>query len=168
MDFTDDGQYNISYSEMIWTAIASMGWYVIAIAISFWYVSPYIWKRYINWKLRKDEQDYAAKYHKNTDLLQETLSALEASRQKMQQEYYRKCMFARQEEKERKEKQKERFRSIDANDAGHESGNKKNEWFSIGKNKSTSIRGEYNPLMGDDSRGYRPPRRRCCGNGNCG
>lgn len=27
---------------------------------------------------------------------------------------------------------------------------------------------EYNPLMGDGSRGYRPPKRTCCGKGGCG
>lgn len=27
---------------------------------------------------------------------------------------------------------------------------------------------EYNPLMGDGSRGYRPPKRSCCKKGGCG
>jgi len=27
---------------------------------------------------------------------------------------------------------------------------------------------EYNPLMGDSSRGYRPPKRSCCKKGGCG
>lgn len=26
----------------------------------------------------------------------------------------------------------------------------------------------YNPLMGDSSRRYRPPKRSCCGKGGCG
>lgn len=51
--------------ETVWTIIVSVGWYLIAIAISFWYASPYIWAKYIKWKLKKDDQDYAAKYHKS-------------------------------------------------------------------------------------------------------
>ena len=27
---------------------------------------------------------------------------------------------------------------------------------------------EYNPLMGDSTRGYRPPKRSCCKKGGCG
>ncbi|XP_076618924.1 uncharacterized protein LOC143340630 [Colletes latitarsis] len=157
----------MDYISDAWAYIAPVGWYIIAIAISFWYASPYIWEKYRNWKLRKDEQDYAAKYHKNTDLLQERLSALEASRQRMQQNYYQKCMVAR-EEKECKREQKAQSRLIDINLVGQGLENKSNDWFPVGNDKPKSVKKDYNPLMGDGSRGYRPPKRSRCGNGGCG
>ena len=49
----------------VWNAIASVGWYIIAVVISLWLASPYIREKYTSWKLKKDEQEYAAKYHKS-------------------------------------------------------------------------------------------------------
>lgn len=108
----------------VWNAIASVGWYIIAVIILFLLASPYIREKYTSWKLKKDEQEYAAKYHKSKykydkittlhvyymliwfyhnidpDLLQKRLSGLEASRQKMQEEYYQKSILAQQKETE--------------------------------------------------------------------
>lgn len=53
------------YIVTVWNAIASVGWYIIAVIISFWLASPYIQEKYTSWKLKKDEQEYAAKYHKS-------------------------------------------------------------------------------------------------------
>ncbi|XP_053971490.1 uncharacterized protein LOC128872636 [Hylaeus volcanicus] len=168
MDYTDNGQFGMSYTEWLWSYVASVGWYLIGIAIVIWYASPNIWEKYSNWKLRKDEQEYAAKYHKNPDLLQERLSALEASRQKMQQEYYQKCMLVHPQGGEHEGKQKKQSILMDANLAGHKLGNNENTRLPSDKKSHKSLRGEYNPLMGDSSKGYRPPKRSCCSKGSCG
>lgn len=117
--------------------------------------------------MRIDEQDYAAKYHKNPDLLQERLSAVEASRQRMQESYYERCVLAQREEKEKAEK-KEAARFVDYASIGHRLGNGSRDESTFTQKKSKSLRGDYNPLMGDNSRGYRPPKRSCCGKGGCG
>ncbi|CAK9796829.1 hypothetical protein ANTPLA_LOCUS971 [Anthophora plagiata] len=166
MDYFFGKQLEIPHFRTVWTFIASVGWYLVGIMISFWLASPYIRKKYASWKLRKDEQDYAAKYHKNPDLLQERLSALEASRQKMQEEYYKKCTLVQ----EQKEKMKRSSRPI-LNNAllGHELGSKNDDQSFSTEKKHKSIKAEYNPLMGNSSRGYRPPKRSCCGKGGgCG
>ncbi|XP_076244613.1 uncharacterized protein LOC143185449 [Calliopsis andreniformis] len=167
MDYTQNGQFEISYFRMVWTIIASVGWYIVAIAVGFWYASPYIWGEYTKWKLKKDEQDYAAKYHKNLDLLQERLSGLEASRQRMQEEYRQKCIAARREGR-KENKQTDSSGLVDVTGMGSGIENKTKDSSNITEKKSKSIRREYNPLIGDSSRGYRPPKRSCCGKGGCG
>ncbi|XP_076642997.1 uncharacterized protein LOC143353500 [Halictus rubicundus] len=170
MAYAGDGQFEVSYITMIWNAVASVGWYIVAILISLWCASPYIREKYTNWKTRKEEQDYAAKYHKNPDLLQERLSAVEASRQKMQQEYYEKCALAQKDREERAERKREAARSaeVQSGSLGHRLGTETDDRLSFPKGKSNSMKKEYNPLMGDNSRGYRPPKRSCCGKGGCG
>lgn len=167
MDYSDERLLGGSYFRTAWAGIASIGWYMVAILICCWYASPYIQERYRRWKSRIDERDYAAKYHKNPDLLQERLSALEASRQRMQEKYYEKCMLAQQEEKE-KEIKKEAARLIDCTLTGQRLGNCSRDESTFVQKKSKSLRGDYNPLMGDNSRGYRPPKRSRCGKGGCG
>lgn len=170
MDHADDGQFQVSYITMIWSAVASMGWYIVAILISLWYASPYIREKYINWKMKKEEQEYAAKYHKNPDLLQQRLSAVEASRQKMQQEYYEKCTLTQKDREERAERKREASRLADAQSGvlGHRLGTEADDRLPFPKGKPNTMKKEYNPLMGDNSRGYRPPKRSCCGKGGCG
>ncbi|XP_017883703.1 selenoprotein S-like [Ceratina calcarata] len=159
------------YLNAIWSGIASIGWYLVAVAIAFWYAFPYLRERYSAWVIKKDEQDYAAKYHKNPDLsfMKERLSAVEASRQKMQ-EQYEKCIFVQKEEAEKKRKAKETQRlHMDNNSLGNVLGRRDDsEACSSSGNKEKSLKKEYNPLMGDGSRGYRPPKRSCCGKGGCG
>nr|XP_003700464.1 PREDICTED: uncharacterized protein LOC100880405 isoform X1 [Megachile rotundata] len=166
MDYKDE-TFGVSYFKAVWASIASVGWYIVAIFVCCWYASPYIQEKYRKWKLRIDERDYAAKYHKDPDLLQERLSALEASRQRMQEKYYEKCVLARQEEKE-KEIKREAARLIDNAFAGQRLGNSSRDESTFVQKNKKSLKGDYNPLMGDNSRGYRPPKRTCCGKGGCG
>ncbi|XP_033204787.2 uncharacterized protein LOC117165509 isoform X2 [Bombus vancouverensis nearcticus] len=168
-----DQQVQISLLTMyiflqIWSTIASVGWYIIGITICIWWASPYILEKYANWKLRKNEQEYAAKYHKNPDLLQERLIGLEASRQKMQEEYYQKCMLAEEERTEKGNAKGIPKLILDNNVIGDRPGKKNNDSPPFTEKKHKSIREGYNPLMGDGSRGYRPPKRTCCGKGSCG
>ncbi|KAK1127641.1 hypothetical protein K0M31_003141 [Melipona bicolor] len=170
-------EFGVFYYRIIWNAIASVGWYIIAVVISFWLASPYIREKYTSWKLKKDEREYAAKYHKNPDLLQKRLSSLEASRQKMQEEYYQKCTLAQQKGTEQKEKAKQTSKLTLNNDDDDDDDDQllarsnrlgNNDLPPSTEKKHKSIREEYSPLMGDSSRGYRPPKRTCCGKGGCG
>ncbi|XP_076754299.1 uncharacterized protein LOC143425432 [Xylocopa sonorina] len=157
--------------EIVTSYCLTIGWYLIAILISFWFASPYIRAKYTSWKQRKYEEEYAAKHHKNPDLLflQERLSALEASRQKMQEEYYEKCALV-QQEGIRKGRAKKVSRLIIGNNSsiGCKLGSKGNDRSSFTGSRHRSLKDDYSPLMGDGSRGYRPPKRTCCGKGNCG
>lgn len=154
------------YFQMAWAYIASVGWYIVALIGVIWYTYPYIQDKYTNWKIKKDEAEYAAKYHKNSDLLQQRLSAVEASRQKMQEQYLKSTLIAKEKEEERKQKKKEEVNNLLDDDIMSQ-GSKDEPSTSKGP-KSKALRRGYNPLMGDSSRGYRPPKRSCCGKGGCG
>lgn len=56
---------NYSIILLVWSAIASVGWYLVGVFAIIWYYSPYIQAKYTKWKLQKDEREYAAKYHKS-------------------------------------------------------------------------------------------------------
>lgn len=171
MDYFPGKEIVTSYCLTIWSAIASIGWYLIATVTSLWIASPYIRAKYTSWKNRKYEEEYAAKYHKNPDLLllQERLSALEASRQKMQQEYYKRCASVQQEGIEKGNAKKVSRLIVGDSSVGYKlGGSKGNDQSSLKGNRHGSLKDDYSPLMGDGSRGYRPPKRTCCGKGNCG
>ncbi|XP_043491793.1 uncharacterized protein LOC122517463 [Polistes fuscatus] len=145
------------YFKMAWVYVASVGWYIVALLGVIWYSYPYIQDKYTRWKVKKDEEEYAAKYHKNPDLLQQRLLEMEASRQRMQEEYTKSTLATKEKEEERMQKKKEDVSNfVDGNILGPI------------RPKSKSLKPEYNPLMGDSSRGYRPPKRSCCGKGGCG
>ncbi|KAK2584505.1 hypothetical protein KPH14_006878 [Odynerus spinipes] len=150
-----------SYFQMAWAYVASIGWYVIALLGIAWYTYPYIQDKYTKWKMKRDEEEYAAKYHKNPDLLQQRLSGLEAARQKMQEEYQKAAIAAKQKEEERKQKKQEEVSNLLG-------GQRCGEASTSGESKSKSLKPEYKPLMGDSSRGYRPPKHSCCKKSGCG
>ncbi|XP_057318503.1 uncharacterized protein LOC130663349 [Microplitis mediator] len=152
-----------SYLSMIWGAIASVGWYIIAaIVVSVW-ASPYIKEKYKSWKQKKDDEEYSAKYHKNPDIFEERTRAIEAARQRMQQQYLERAELAKQQEEEKKRLKQEQVMKL-LKDA--EGGNRLGTSDQPSSSKS-SFRDEYNPLMGESSRGYRAPKRSCCGK-KCG
>ncbi|XP_014608725.1 PREDICTED: uncharacterized protein LOC106789211 [Polistes canadensis] len=154
------------YFKMAWVYVASVGWYIVALLGVIWYFYPYIQDKYTRWKVKKDEEEYAAKYHKNPDLLQQRLLEMEASRQRMQEEYIKSTLAVKEKEEERMQKKKEDVSNfLDGNILGRGS---KDEASTSRGPKSKSLKPEYNPLMGDSSRGYRPPKRSCCGKGGCG
>lgn len=159
--------YQPSYFNMLWAYVASVGWYIVALLGIGWYTYPYIQDKYTKWKIKRDEQEYAAKYHKNPDLLQQRLSELEAARQKMQEEYQKATLAAKEKEEEQKRKKQEEINKL-LNVPQKLGGERNNEPSTSRGPKSKSLKPEYNPLMGDSSRGYRPPKRSCCRKGGCG
>lgn len=158
-----------SYFQMVWAYVAAVGWYIVGLLGIAWYAHPYIKDTYTKWKNKRDEAEYAAKYHKDLDLLQQRLSGLEVARLKMQEEYEKAVLAAKEEQEKKKQKKREEISKM--LDDGHRLGGESiDEPSTSSGTKSKSLRPEYNPLMGDGSRGYyyRPPRRSCCRRGGCG
>lgn len=44
----------------VWTPIASVGWYIVGLAIIAYYAFPHIEEKYKNWKLTGKQQDDVA------------------------------------------------------------------------------------------------------------
>ncbi|XP_012265177.2 uncharacterized protein LOC105691348 [Athalia rosae] len=153
-----------SYVDAAWQTLATFGWYLVAIGVVLLYLSPQIKQRYSIWIRKREEAEYSAKYHKNVDLCQERLAGVEAARQRMQEKYAEAAKLAQQKEQERIEKKKQELLDlVEGKNVGQKLGRAKSE-----ASTSNSTKQGYNPLMGDSSRGYRAPKRSCCGKGGCG
>ncbi|XP_046743625.1 selenoprotein S-like [Diprion similis] len=163
-----------SFMESAREAIIPLAWYIVAAIVVLLYLQPYIKKKYNSWRHKKDEFEYSAKYHKDSDMFQQRQTAMEAARLRMQAQYIQDAEKARQREQERIEKKKQALMELTegieigkklgyADGNGSASGSKPSS-----KSSSKSLKSEYNPLMGETSRGYRAPKRSCCGKGGCG
>ncbi|KAK0092274.1 hypothetical protein PV326_001799 [Microctonus aethiopoides] len=157
--------HSASNLAIMWAAIASVGWYILAVAVALFFASPYIKEKYSNWRTKKDEEEYYAKYHKNPDLFEERLTAVEAARRKMQEKYNEQAEIAKEKEEAKKELKRQQLLKLTNNlNNGNKLGIADNGPSS---SKSSTLRNDYNPLMGDTNRGYKPPKRSCCGK-KCG
>ncbi|XP_058793123.1 uncharacterized protein LOC131665314 [Phymastichus coffea] len=154
------------YHDRVWLFISSVGWYFVGISVVLIYAWPSIQKLYRNWKKTKDEQEYDMKYHKNVDLSSKLLIATQLAREKQQEKYLRERELALEKEKERVEKKRQEvLRLEEQRSSGTRLGNSSEG--AAGPSKST-LKGEYNPLMGESSKRYIPPKRSCCKKGGCG
>ncbi|XP_011259529.1 selenoprotein S isoform X2 [Camponotus floridanus] len=154
-----------SYFQTIWTPIASMGWYIVGLVIVLYYTFPLIQKKYKNWKLARNQQDDAAI---ETDELPQLSANVELARQKMQEAYNKSCILAQVKEEEEKEKKRQKIlKLLENKNVGTKLGNAMDNEKPSTSTKS-KFKSEYNPLMGDNARGYRPPKRTCCKKGGCG
>lgn len=164
MEYVD----NPSYFQTIWAPIASVGWYIVGLAIILCYTFPHIQERYKSWRLARN-QDSAA-FGKKTVELPQLSANVELSRQKMQEAYNKSCILAQIKEEEEKEKKRQKVLKLLKNkNVGTKLGNSKDDDTpSTSGMQSKSFKSEYNPLMGDNTRGYRPPKRSCCKKGGCG
>ena len=55
----------IHYVLLVWAGIAYVGWYILAALIALIFAAPHIQEKYTAWKCKRDEAEYAAKYHKS-------------------------------------------------------------------------------------------------------
>ncbi|XP_051162503.1 uncharacterized protein LOC127282366 [Leptopilina boulardi] len=146
-----------------WQWIASIGWYLVGLCFILLMASSYLQEKYNSWKSKKDEAEYSAKYHKDPDIVYQRLTAIEDARNRMQEKYNQDSETCKQKAEENKErKRQELLNSSDGKNNGYKLGG------STSDSKSRLLKQEYNPLMGNSSRGYRPPKRSCCGKGGCG
>ncbi|KYM75884.1 Selenoprotein S [Atta colombica] len=152
---------NPSYFQTIWAPIASVGWYIIGLGIIAFYTFPHIQEKFKSWKVARNQRD-AALGKTNVEL----------ARQKMQEAYNKSCTLAQIKEEEEKEKKRQKvLKLLENKNVGTRLGSTTNdETPSTSTNTGTKskLKSEYNPLMGDSTRGYRPPKRSCCKKGGCG
>ncbi|XP_012288722.1 selenoprotein S [Orussus abietinus] len=169
MEFGEVYGKETSYVGIVWQSIARIGWYLVGISLVLIYTFPYIQERYQRWRLKKDEQEYSAKYHKNPDMLMERLAGLEAARQRMQEKFNRDLELARQREAEKQEKKRQELLNLTSKlNVGRSLRSSENEPSTSSESKSEPYKKEYNPLTGDAAGWYRPPKRSCCRKGGCG
>lgn len=142
--------------------LENYGWYILGVGVILAYFYQKTWKFHIDaYRKRKDEEEYAAKYHKNPDLFVTRQVAQQEYAMKLQEKYRRDA-----EEHERKIKEKERKKQEELLQKYEGQGGQKSGYTEDGVNSSKP---EYNPLMGaGSSSNYRPPRRSACSRGGCG
>ncbi|KYN44760.1 Selenoprotein S, partial [Trachymyrmex septentrionalis] len=161
---------NPSYFQTIWAPIASVGWYLVGLWIIAFYTFPHIQEKFKSWKVARNQQDVAL--GKKTDELPQLSANVELARQKMQEAYDKSRTLAQIKEEEEKEKKRQKLlKLLENKNVGTKLGSiTDDETPSTSTNTDTKskLKSEYNPLMGDSTRGYRPPKRSCCKKGGCG
>ncbi|XP_032667766.1 uncharacterized protein LOC116842527 isoform X2 [Odontomachus brunneus] len=157
-----------NYFQIIWSHIASVGWYIVGLLAITYYVFPHIQEKYRNWKSVQNQQSDAA-HSKKTDQLSRTSANVELARQKLQETYDQNCILAKLKEEEEKEKKRQKvIKLLEGKEVGKRLGSSSDNQAPSTSSNSKSLKSDYNPLMGDNTRGYRPPKRSCCGKGGCG
>lgn len=129
------------------------GWFIFGFGVVVAFSLKKLQPRITAWRKKVEDDEYAAKYHKNPDLIAARLAAQEAHRRKMQEEHDRAAEVNRLKMEEKEKKKREEFLE---KQSGSGSGSK------------LGFKSDYNPLMGDTSRGYRATKKSPCGGGGCG
>lgn len=156
-----------SYLQTIWAPIASVGWYLVGLGIVTFYIFSHIQEKYKSWKVARDQRDVAL--GKKTDELPQLSANVELARQKLQDTYNESRALAKIKEEEEKEKKKQKvLKLLEDKNVGTRLGSTTDHETPSTSTKSKSLKSDYNPLMGDNTRGYRPPKRTCCKKGGCG
>lgn len=159
---------NSTYFQIIWSQIASVGWYIVGFSVIAYYIFPYIQEKYKNWKLVQDKQSDAA-HCKKTDQLSRISANVQLARQKLQETYNQSSTLAKIKEEEEKEKKRQKvIKLLENKEVGKRLGSESDNEAPSTSSNSKPFNSGYNPLMGDNTRRYRPPKRSCCGKGGCG
>ncbi|KAG5867678.1 hypothetical protein JTB14_020188 [Gonioctena quinquepunctata] len=160
-------KYPTHFSGVIYSVVGifeNYGWYILISLAILAYIYQKSLKSYIDqYKKRKEEAEYSAKYHKNPDLLSARVTAQEVRTLELQKKYQKDA----EEHKKKMEEREARKREELLEKYGHEGGKKLGS--SNDQKPDSSFKPEYNPLMGSgSSSNYRPPRRSACSRGGCG
>uniref|UniRef100_A0A0A9WU01 Selenoprotein S n=2 Tax=Lygus hesperus TaxID=30085 RepID=A0A0A9WU01_LYGHE len=158
---------------MIWNFASSIliayGWYLFGLVVLYGAFRHKIEATYMKWRRRRDEFEYAAKYHKDSELARSRMEAVIAAREKMQREHELKAAEAERKRLEREEKKKaERAAALQDGVGPYRVGEASSA--SGASTSSKSLRADYFPLSGDTgSGGYKAPKKSCCKKGGgCG
>ncbi|GJQ82083.1 hypothetical protein Trydic_g6955 [Trypoxylus dichotomus] len=153
-----------SYSALTVLAniLENYGWYILLVTVFSLYIinlfKPKI-NKYFEWK---SEQEYIAKYHKDPDLFTQRLEAQRKRVMLLQEQYEKDTEIYQDKLKERESKKSaEIAKKYETINVGEKLGSLKGE-------TSKSLKPDYNPLMGDSGRSYRPTRKSPCSGGGCG
>ncbi|KAM0733719.1 Selenoprotein S [Formica fusca] len=166
MEYVD----NPSYFQTVWALIASVGWYIVGLLFILYHTYPYIQEKYKSWRFARNQHDSVA-FDKKTDELPQLSANVELTRQKMQEAYNKNCALAQVKKEEEKEKKRQKvLKFLENKNVGIKLGSAMDDEKTTPSTstKSRLLKSEYSPLMGDNSRGYRPAKRTCCKKGGCG
>ncbi|KAK9512180.1 hypothetical protein O3M35_000655 [Rhynocoris fuscipes] len=155
-DFDDDSGESAAFLVKGTDLLVNYGWYIVGLGIFYLVFRDKINALLDSWYTKRAEREYAAKYHKNPDLGRARLEAMEAARQRMQEELNRKAAEAEIRKKELEEKKRlEKLQRLSGDTGGNRLGG--------------AASSKYNPLMNDSGGRYKPPKRSCCKKGGgCG
>lgn len=172
--------------QYAWHYIATANPFVlIIIGVGFYFlyqrkIKPYLAPKWEEFKRRREEEAEIAAIKKNPDLYRERMEAVERARQRMQEQYDMaaqelKEKEAAKEEAKRQEKIQEWENFKDGKGYRNKSDKYKNNnepttesGQTLGGKKKSTLRPDYNPLMGNSSGPsctYRPGRRGASGGG---
>ncbi|XP_060525949.1 selenoprotein S-like [Cylas formicarius] len=113
-------------------------------------------------KKSREDREYSAKYHKNSDLYAARISAQQKHAQKLQEQYDQQAKEYQEKMQIREDKKRqEALDKLEGGSSGRRLGGKQEA-------RPRTLRPDYNPLMGPGGSNYRPPKRGKCGGGGCG
>ncbi|XP_049794107.1 selenoprotein S-like [Schistocerca nitens] len=167
----------LSYISAGVDILQNYGWYILGASLLCLYawskIKPHVYK----WLKDREDRQFAAKYHKDPDLIYKRQDAIETARRRLEEKYAAEAAKAAEKRKELEEKKRQEW--LRRQEGTSHPGHRLNEGLdqdshnnatdeNASRKKPTGLRSDYNPLMGSGSRGYRPPRRSCCPSGGCG
>lgn len=162
--------------------MVSYGWYTLGFLLVGFLTWTRVEPKIKRWLRKRDDDQEAAKYHKNPDILLSRHQALDVARQKMQ-EQYNKAAYENLEKMKAKEEQTRELKIAEwermQSGKGHKLKDKSSASVSDANSTSSSsaknkpatkprMRPEYNPLTGDtgaSSCRWRPTSRGASGGG---
>ncbi|GFQ64787.1 uncharacterized protein TNCT_85201 [Trichonephila clavata] len=147
-----------SIFDQITGVLSAYGWTILFILVVANLIWSHLYPKYRRWRERLEEQEMEAEYKKDPSRIIARDEAMARARQKMQEEHDR---LAQEHEEKMKEKERQKREEKLAAMESLAHGKPKPS------NNSSSLRQEYNPLMGTggSSSCYRPPRRGASGGG---
>ncbi|KAF5305471.1 hypothetical protein FQA39_LY01562 [Lamprigera yunnana] len=157
MAYFNDGNVDSPIYNAIIHTFENYGWYVLLFAIIFLYLIRKLQPLVEKYWEEKANKNFAAEYHKNSDLLTQYNDAQQKYVDKLQKKYEGQTeVYLEKQEKRRQEKVQQKFGDVGYRLGGHS------------RNEKSSLKNEYHPLMGEtSSRSYRPQRKSPCSGGGC-
>ncbi|XP_063585024.1 selenoprotein S-like isoform X1 [Penaeus indicus] len=158
----------------VMTLITSFGWYVVGLSALGYFLWLRLRPKVNQWKEQRERDQEAAELHKNPDKVLARERAIEAARQRMQEEYNKRAIAHAEKVQEVEEKKRqERIEDWERHERGEGYRNKTRHTAapaaavpgpSASQSKPSGkprLRPEYNPLTGEGggSCRFRPDRR---------
>ncbi|KAF2893443.1 hypothetical protein ILUMI_12728 [Ignelater luminosus] len=159
----------LKYTESRWNfsvidILEHYGWYLLILVCIIIYVYRQMRPSLDKFLKDKADREYSAHYHKNPDIAAARIAAQQTVTQRLQDKYKQDATEYQRKMEEKDAKKREEWLTRHTAPSGHKLGN----GSSSNKEEQNSLRPEYNPLMGDSSRSYRPQRKSPCSGGGCG
>ncbi|CAH1154797.1 unnamed protein product [Phaedon cochleariae] len=130
-DMEEDIQYPSHFSSTIASVVGifeDYGWYILISGV----IMAYLYQRYLrtivdHYRIKRDEAEYAAKYHKNPDLVTARLTAQEQRTLQLQEKYRRDAEEHKRKIEEKEAKKREALLNKYSEEGGHKLGASNND-----------------------------------------